>query len=136
MDGLRGGAEGALDGAAERAQKRRAFVRADVRIYAWARARDVLLLNELDALPARGRAAIVAKERRLVALASSLFEEMAMIPPRLRSAVAMSFYGMINWTCTWYRPDGPVGPEEFADLACDLFLKGLPGGFAARTNHG
>jgi AcrR family transcriptional regulator len=136
MDRLLAAAEAALREPAEPAHKLRAFVRAHMRIYATARARHVLLLNELDALPVRGRAAIVAKERRLVALASSLFDELATIPPRLRSAVAMSFYGMINWTCTWYRPDGPVGPEEFADLACDLFLKGLPGGFVARTNHG
>jgi AcrR family transcriptional regulator len=136
MDRLLAAAEAALREAAEQAQKLRAFVRVHMRIYDTARARHVLLLNELDALPAKGRAAIVAKERRLVALASSLFDELATIPPRLRSAVAMSFYGMINWTCTWYRPDGPVSPEEFADLACDLFLKGLPGGFAGRTNHG
>jgi hypothetical protein len=34
-------------------------------------------------------------------------------------------FGMINWTHTWYRPDGPIGPEQLADLAADLFLHGL-----------
>lgn len=136
IDRLLAAAEAALGDASEPAMKLRAFVRAHMRIYATARARHVLLLNELDALPPRGRAAIVAKERRLVTLASQLFDQLASVPPRLRSAVAMSFYGMINWTCTWYRPDGGVGPEEFADLACNLFLNGLVTSFAERTNPG
>jgi hypothetical protein len=32
---------------------------------------------------------------------------------------------MINWTHTWYRPEGPIGPEQLADLAADLFLNGV-----------
>ena len=136
MDRLLAAAEAALHEAGDPRSRLRAFVRAHMRIYATARAKHVLLLNELDALSAKGRAAIVGKERRLVALASSLFAEIAPVPQRLQRAVAMSFYGMINWTCTWYRPDGPVGPEEFADLACDLFLSGLAGRFGAGTSPG
>jgi hypothetical protein len=45
----------------------------------------------------------------------------------------MSFYGMINWTCIWYRPDGSLSPDAFADLAADLFLDGLAGRFGAST---
>jgi TetR/AcrR family transcriptional regulator len=37
----------------------------------------------------------------------------------------MMLFGMINWTYTWYRPDGPLKPEQLADLAADLFLGGL-----------
>ncbi len=130
MDLLLGVAEAALQEPAEPPVRLRAFVRAHMRIYATARAKHSLLLNELDSLPPRGRAAIVAKERRLIALADELFGALAPTlagMPRLRMPVAMSFYGMINWTCTWYRPDGAVGPDEFADLACDLFLNGLRG---------
>ncbi len=136
MDRLLAAAEAALREPGDARARLRAFVRAHMRIYATARARHVLLLNELDALPPKGRAAIVAKERRLVALAAGLFEEIAPVPGRLRTAVAMSFYGMINWTCTWYRPDGPVGPDEFADLACDLFLNGLSGGLSGLRSAG
>jgi len=39
--------------------------------------------------------------------------------------ITMMLFGMINWTHTWYRPDGPIGPEQPADLAADLFLNGL-----------
>jgi len=39
--------------------------------------------------------------------------------------VTMMLFGMINWTHTWYRPDGPIAPEQLADLAADVFLHGV-----------
>jgi Tetracyclin repressor-like, C-terminal domain len=39
--------------------------------------------------------------------------------------ITMMLFGMINWTYTWYRPDGPIEPGQLADLAADLFLNGL-----------
>jgi AcrR family transcriptional regulator len=33
--------------------------------------------------------------------------------------------GTMNWTLTWYRPDGPVPITRIADEYADLFLKGL-----------
>jgi TetR/AcrR family transcriptional regulator, cholesterol catabolism regulator len=30
-----------------------------------------------------------------------------------------------NWTYTWYRPEGPLTPEEVADRFTDLLLAGL-----------
>ena len=47
------------------------------------------------------------------------------VEPARRRPYVMSFYGLINWTHTWYRPDGPLSPEAFADLAADLFLDGF-----------
>jgi hypothetical protein len=42
----------------------------------------------------------------------------------------MSFYGLINWTYTWYRADGKMAPEEFADMAAEIILHGLPAAVA------
>lgn len=33
--------------------------------------------------------------------------------------------GVMNWTITWYRPDGPLTPDELAHSYADLFLSGL-----------
>ncbi|MCC7129933.1 MAG: hypothetical protein B6D39_10490 [Anaerolineae bacterium UTCFX2] len=33
--------------------------------------------------------------------------------------------GALNWTITWYRPDGALTPETIADEFADLFLAGL-----------
>jgi len=33
--------------------------------------------------------------------------------------------GMLNWTVTWYRPDGPLQPAEIAARYTDYILQGL-----------
>ncbi|HVN15892.1 MAG TPA: TetR/AcrR family transcriptional regulator [Anaerolineales bacterium] len=33
--------------------------------------------------------------------------------------------GTLNWTLTWYRPDGPLSIERIADQYTDLFFNGL-----------
>ena len=39
----------------------------------------------------------------------------------------MLFFGMINWTHTWFNPAGKAGADQVADLTVDIMLKGLPG---------
>ena len=132
MDTLLAAAQSALEQCDTPRARLRAFVRAHMQLYATARAKHLLLINELDSLPAKGKAAITAKQRRLVDLAADLFAALAprlKAQPALRFPLAMSFYGMINWTCIWYRPDGDLPPDAFADLASDLFLDGLSGRF-------
>jgi len=38
---------------------------------------------------------------------------------------ARALLGMMNWSITWYRPDGPLSPEEIADQFTDLLLNGF-----------
>lgn len=33
--------------------------------------------------------------------------------------------GVLNWTITWYREDGPLTAEQIADQFTDLFIQGL-----------
>ena len=33
--------------------------------------------------------------------------------------------GILNWTLTWYRPDGPLTIEQISDQYTDLLLNGL-----------
>jgi AcrR family transcriptional regulator len=33
--------------------------------------------------------------------------------------------GILNWTITWYRPDGPLTIEQIADQYAELLLNGL-----------
>jgi hypothetical protein len=35
--------------------------------------------------------------------------------------------GVMNWTITWYRPEGQLSSEEISDLFAKLFLDGLRG---------
>jgi len=39
--------------------------------------------------------------------------------------ISKALLGVLNWTITWYREDGPLSAEEIADHFTDLFLAGL-----------
>jgi AcrR family transcriptional regulator len=41
------------------------------------------------------------------------------------SLAARALLGVMNWTITWYRPDGKLTPAEIADQFADLLLSGL-----------
>ncbi|MBA2920191.1 TetR family transcriptional regulator [Sphingomonas sp. MAH-20] len=88
--------------------------------YVGAADRQKVLLNELDSLPPEQRATVVAKQRRVVdavqALLVALDPELGLDPARAR-AKTMLLFGMINWTHTWYDPDGPIPPAQIADMA-------------------
>ena len=45
--------------------------------------------------------------------------------------VSKALLGVLNWTITWYREDGPLSAEQIADQFIDLFLVGL----LARNNR-
>jgi len=32
---------------------------------------------------------------------------------------------MLTGICTWYRPDGPLGPEQIVALHTDMVMRGL-----------
>ena len=37
----------------------------------------------------------------------------------------MLFFGMINWTHTWFKPKGELSPKDLALVAVDLLLNDL-----------
>jgi len=39
--------------------------------------------------------------------------------------VTMSLFGMMNWVYMWFRPNGPITRDEYADIATTLILEGL-----------
>lgn len=112
----------------EAASRFRSFTRDLLRRYTGAAAKQKVLLYELGNLPAARHEDIVEKQRRLIDFVVSLLAaapEAAKNRPRLR-AKAMLYFGMLNWTHTWFRPDGPVSRDAVADLAAELVL-GSPG---------
>ena len=108
----------------------REITRSFMRRYVGAAARHKVLLNELDSLPPERRADIVSRQKRLIDVVEKLLVE---IQPKLKkrrgaqTPAAMLFFGMINWTHTWFRPTGGVSATEVADMAADLMLRGLEG---------
>jgi AcrR family transcriptional regulator len=41
------------------------------------------------------------------------------------SITTKAILGVLNWTVTWYREDGPLSADEIADQIADLVIKGL-----------
>jgi len=128
MERLLRAAEDAVRSDAPPEEQLRRLLRDFMRIYARAQAKHVVLLNELGRLPAEQQDDIRNLERRVVDLVQDLLRRLnpsLMARRRTARPVAMMLFGMINWTYTWYRADGPLSPERFADLAAGLFLDGL-----------
>ena len=112
------------------ADRLRALTRRFMELYVGAAARHRVLLNELDNLPADRRADIVSRQRRLIRMIEQLMIEIQPALKRRKRAQtpsAMLFFGMINWTHTWFNADGAVSTKEVADLAADITLRGLEG---------
>jgi AcrR family transcriptional regulator len=125
---LRAAASTVLEGSDPPRAQLRKLLGAFIAIYARTQARHVVLLNDLGCLPAAQQREIRDLERQLVELVAGLLRRVSPGLALRRSLVkpaAMLLFGMINWTHTWYRPDGALAPEQLAELAGDLFLGGL-----------
>ncbi|UPG73637.1 TetR/AcrR family transcriptional regulator [Roseomonas gilardii subsp. gilardii] len=103
--------------------------------YAGADAAHQVQIGQLRLLPEEKKRGLVALERRLVAV----FAE-ALLAARpdlagnrlLLKPLTMSLFGMLNWNYMWFRPDGPLGREDYARLAVGLVLDGAPHGMPGK----
>jgi len=107
----------------------RLFAFALMEAYNGAQARQKVLLNELDNLPPDKRALIVHAQRQVIDALDTWVVELR---PNLRSQrklrrpLLMLFFGMLNWTHVWYDPKGSVSPKKLAEVAAEMFIRGLP----------
>lgn len=124
LDALVEAAEGATrTGGAE--EKLRALTLAFMRLYVGARDSHKVLLNELDNLPPARRAGVVAKQKRIIGAVEALVRELRPDAGGRALPLAMLFFGMINWTHTWFRPGGAVSADELAEMAVKVMLGGV-----------
>ncbi len=106
-------------------ERLRALTLSFMRLYVGAQDSHKVLLNELDNLPPERRSEVVGKQRRIIAVVETLVREIRPETNPITLPVTMLFFGMINWTHTWFRPGGRIEPEQLADLAVELMLNGL-----------
>jgi AcrR family transcriptional regulator len=83
---------------------------------------------EVDALPPKRRAVIVAKrdryERGVRALIAGGIARRVLAPGDATIATR-AFLGALNWTAQWFRPDGPQPPEQVAALVANFAVNGV-----------
>lgn len=112
----------------------KAMVRALIGAYDQADHEHRVLLNEISRLPVGQQDQIRAMERAIVARFADAIA--AALPgmagaERWRKPATMSLLGMLNWHYTWFRRDGWLSREAYADFACALFLDGVPSALEA-----
>lgn len=105
----------------------RRLIRFFMEIYAVSSDKHAVMLTCLEFLPANARKEVIKKQRQLIQIVTDILAKIR--PDRAKNASnahidSMLFFGMINWTYTWFKPDGRVLPTELADRAVSLFLDG------------
>jgi len=69
-----------------------------------------------------------ALERQIVDVVTDLLIRLdndGKIVKRTRKIYTMMLFGILNFSHTWYDPNGGVDPQEFADMVVDQFLYGF-----------
>lgn len=97
----------------------RLLLHAFMRHYLGAADRQNVLLNEMANLPANYRSVIVRKQRQVIDAVQALLVQLHPTLAKdhtLARTHTMLVFGMINWTKTWFNPDGPISPEGLADI--------------------
>ncbi len=78
-------------------------------------------------LPEPQREVLEGQRRVVAAFAEAIGAQRPELAPRpLSGALAMLLFGMMNWTFTWLRADGPLSHEAVARMVSELFFGGLP----------
>jgi AcrR family transcriptional regulator len=131
VDALTVAAQDAVASTTSPALQFRRLAKGFMALYVDAAPRHQVLLNDLSYLPAERRKSIIARQRNLVSIVEAILVE---LQPELADRKgllrtrSMLFFGMINWTHTWFNSSGPVKYDEIADMACDMILgKSAPG---------
>ncbi len=96
-------------------------------IYLVSREKHIVLLTCMDFLPDPKRREVLRKQHTMIELLGNLLAEIR--PPAKgessdQSVNAMLFFGMINWTYTWYDPEGNMSESQLAERITELFLRG------------
>ena len=106
----------------------RAFVRECLQIYDDYRINYPVLFNEIRYLPEAQQTELKAIEKSPVAELEAI---LVAIRPELASAksrrrpLALLVFGTINWTYTWFEPEGKLSADELADMSVRLIISGL-----------
>ena len=106
-----------------------ALVRAFLLEYERAGTRHVALVTATPYLAPDLRERILDRQRDVVSAVMRHLRRAypERFTPRNQSALTMMLFGMINWTFTWLKPDGPLSYEAFAEEVIQLLEHGFSG---------
>lgn len=97
-----------------------------ISLYMSSQDKHIALMNNLKSLSPEQQKEIKKLERTLVQIIKGIVARLRPeLSEPLQTSLAMYLMGAINWTYTWFKPEGPVSSEQFARLASSMFLDGL-----------
>jgi AcrR family transcriptional regulator len=104
-----------------------ALVRAFLTEYETSATRHVALVSDTKFLGDLQRERILNRQRDVVAAFTRFLKRAypQRVGPANQTALTMMLFGMINWTFTWLRPEGPMSYAAFADEVLAVLEKGL-----------
>ncbi len=93
---------------------------------AQSRRRHTIAMQDVKYLPKSKQAPLIAAQRKVTDLVADLLRELnAGLPEHVYKPYTMMLLGMLNWADIWYKPGGPMKPQELCDRLARLFLKGF-----------
>jgi len=105
-------------------------------IYETAGARHRILVNDLQQLTPDQKTKIVTIENDITQVFKSLINKVSDTKNQeqhFSTARTFLLLSMINWTHTWFRPDGKMTSEELGALVFDIFMNGVA--YGGQTNN-
>jgi len=105
------------------------LVRAFLGEYEHSATRHVSLVSDTKFLGDIQRELILNRQRDVVAAVTRFLKRAypERVTPANQTALTMMLFGMINWTFTWLRPDGPMSYGAFADEVVAVLERGFAG---------
>ncbi len=105
----------------------RALIERFMHAYASARDEHRVLTEDVKFLAELERGEVLAAQKRVVAAFAAAIAALRpeLTDAQLQTPLAMLLFGMINWTFTWLRPEGPLTHDALAPLVAALFFGGL-----------
>ena len=105
-------------------------LRAMVEVYtqksAQSRRRHIIAMQDVKYLPRPRQVPLIALQRQLTERVAQLLREVNPgLPEHVYKPYTMMLLGMMNWADTWYKPSGPMKPQELCDRLSRLFLRGF-----------
>lgn len=105
----------------------RALIMEFMKHYEHSRSRHIVLIQDVKFLSQEKREEVLDKHRFVI---NEFAKSVGKMYPQLDGTklikpITMLLFGMMNWTFTWMREDGPVTYEEIGQLATKFFISGL-----------
>lgn len=130
VKGLPARLEAALAGGGHALERFRRVLRAHLAASAHYQKESKIFLIDYDRMSAAGDQASKAIQKRVLDVYVGILEEMqaeGLVKSVQTKILAFNVLGVVNWYLRWYRPDGPLAPEEVYEEIVAFVLYGVIG---------